>query len=78
MSEPLCPDCAHPMVLRTRRAGPRPGKRFFGCSRYPACDATREVGADGKAIDGDAADDLEGWKAIGDFDTSGMDFPDDH
>ena len=37
---PECPNCGKPMVLRTARNGPRPGRKFWGCTAYPACKAT--------------------------------------
>ena len=33
-SEPRCPYCGAPMVLRTRKSD---GKPFYGCSAYPKC-----------------------------------------
>ncbi len=35
----LCPKCGAPMVERTGKNG-----RFYGCSRYPACKGTRNIG----------------------------------
>jgi DNA topoisomerase-1 len=35
----LCPKCGSPMVERTGKNG-----RFYGCSRYPACKGTRNIG----------------------------------
>lgn len=32
-----CPKCGQAMVLRTARKGVHAGKRFWGCSAYPAC-----------------------------------------
>jgi len=32
-----CPQCGSAMKLRTARVGPRRGKRFWGCSRFPDC-----------------------------------------
>ncbi|HHV61981.1 MAG TPA: RecQ family ATP-dependent DNA helicase [Firmicutes bacterium] len=40
MSEPRCPVCGSPMVLRTARKGPNAGDKFYGCSRYPGCRGT--------------------------------------
>lgn len=34
---PRCPNCGGQMVLRTAKAGPNPGERFWGCSNYPKC-----------------------------------------
>ena len=36
-----CPTCGHPLLLRTARRGPGAGRQFWGCSRYPACKATK-------------------------------------
>lgn len=43
---PLCPDCGKPMRLKNARTGRNAGSKFWGCSEYPACKGTREVGAD--------------------------------
>ncbi len=40
----MCPKCGAPMVLRTARQGPRAGKQFYGCSRFPACHGIVNVG----------------------------------
>ena len=32
-----CPKCGRGMVLRTTRRGPNVGRRFWGCSGFPAC-----------------------------------------
>ncbi|MDD9997511.1 MAG: NERD domain-containing protein [Gammaproteobacteria bacterium] len=32
-----CPRCGKNMVLRNTRRGPNAGRRFWGCSGYPAC-----------------------------------------
>lgn len=40
---PVCPQCKSPMQLRKARRGSGAGKEFWGCSRYPACRATRPV-----------------------------------
>lgn len=34
---PACPICGLPMILRTARAGPVPGSRFWGCTSFPNC-----------------------------------------
>ena len=39
-AERKCPRCGKQMVLRTSRHGPNAGRRFWGCSGYPACKAT--------------------------------------
>jgi restriction system protein len=40
-SEPDCPKCGSPMVLRTARRGTNAGSQFYGCSRYPQCKGIR-------------------------------------
>jgi len=37
----LCPACDKAMIKRTARFGHHKGKRFWGCSAYPACTGTR-------------------------------------
>ena len=43
-SEPGCPKCGSPMVLRTARLGSNAGSQFYGCTRYPQCRGTRPAG----------------------------------
>ena len=38
-----CPNCGKPLVIRTAKRGANAGKRFFGCSGYPACRYTSEL-----------------------------------
>jgi hypothetical protein len=40
-----CPICGSAMRLRRAKRGKRSGKRFWGCSRYPACRGTKNVSA---------------------------------
>ena len=40
----ICPACGSTMVVRTVRRGDRAGQRFWGCSGYPKCRVTQEVG----------------------------------
>lgn len=40
---PACPRCGEAMVERTARRGAIPGRRFWGCARYPACRGVREM-----------------------------------
>ena len=42
---PNCPKCGSRMVLRTARQGGRAGKQFYGCSKFPNCRGTQNVGA---------------------------------
>jgi hypothetical protein len=34
---PPCPLCGQPTRRRTAANGPRPGKEFWGCTKYPDC-----------------------------------------
>ena len=38
-----CPQCGHPMVLRTAQRGPQVGQQFWGCSQFPRCRGTLPV-----------------------------------
>ena len=40
-SDPICPRCGKPMVLRTAQKGSNAGSQFWGCSGFPSCKATR-------------------------------------
>ncbi|OPY05601.1 MAG: Restriction endonuclease [Syntrophorhabdus sp. PtaB.Bin184] len=42
-SPTLCPRCGSAMVLKTARRGRNAGSQFWGCSRYPACRATKDL-----------------------------------
>jgi len=42
-SEPTCPSCGRPMVLRHARRGSNAGNGFWGCSGYPNCRGTRNI-----------------------------------
>lgn len=41
---PSCPTCSKPMVKRTAKRGANAGEEFWGCSAYPACRGTRQIG----------------------------------
>jgi ssDNA-binding Zn-finger/Zn-ribbon topoisomerase 1 len=43
--EGACPECGSDMVLRDSRFG-----KFYGCVRYPACDATHGAHPDGEPL----------------------------
>lgn len=47
-----CPECGGAMLLRESRFGP-----FYGCMKYPLCDATHGAHPDGRplGVPGDAA-----------------------
>ncbi|KSW24322.1 MULTISPECIES: NERD domain-containing protein [unclassified Pseudomonas] len=36
-AERLCPKCGSALVIRTRKAGPKAGQQFWGCSGFPRC-----------------------------------------
>jgi len=38
---PVCPRCGAAMVLRTAKTGRSKGSKFWGCSKYPECKATK-------------------------------------
>lgn len=40
---PVCPACGGTMVRRTAAKGPRAGKDFWGCSKYPQCRCTINI-----------------------------------
>lgn len=53
---PDCPKCGSPMRLRSGKKG-----QFWGCSKYPNCNGTRDVGdADDNATNGPSADSVKG------------------
>ena len=39
-----CPDCGHPIAVRYAKHGEYKGKRFYGCTAYPACKRVVEKG----------------------------------
>ena len=43
-SVPGCPTCSKPMVKRTAKRGANAGEEFWGCSAYPGCRGTRQIG----------------------------------
>lgn len=40
---PKCPKCGATMVQRVIKRGYKQGERFWGCTRYPACDGTANI-----------------------------------
>lgn len=38
----VCPRCGSTMVERTAKSGTNAGKKFWGCSRFPACRGVRD------------------------------------
>jgi ssDNA-binding Zn-finger/Zn-ribbon topoisomerase 1 len=57
---PYCPDCGAQMVLRKPRSTSRTQFiPFWGCSLYPDCRGSRNIGEDGKPEEDD--DDYQGW-----------------
>lgn len=43
-ASPQCPRCGSPMLLRTAKRGTQAGRRFWACTRFPDCRATRDLG----------------------------------
>ena len=43
-ASPLCPVCVTPMVQRIAKRGSTTGSAFWGCSGYPSCRGTRQIG----------------------------------
>lgn len=43
-SAPTCPLCSMSMVKRTAKRGANAGGEFWGCTGYPACRGTRQIG----------------------------------
>jgi very-short-patch-repair endonuclease len=37
VSNPTCPSCGVPMVMRTAKSGSNAGNSFWGCPNYPKC-----------------------------------------
>jgi restriction system protein len=42
---PICPTCGGVMVRRTAKRGANAGGEFWGCSNYPSCRGTQDIGA---------------------------------
>jgi restriction system protein len=42
--QPSCPVCGNQMLHRTAKRGSAAGNSFWGCSGYPACRGTRQIG----------------------------------
>lgn len=42
---PMCPNCGLSMVMRTARRGSKAGSAFWGCSNFPICRGTINIGA---------------------------------
>lgn len=43
-STTTCPKCGSAVVLRTGKSGPNAGSRFYGCTKYPACQYVAKLG----------------------------------
>lgn len=53
MNSPItksCPKCSALMVLRVAKRGPNSGNQFWGCSKYPICNGTRDAKAEDKIV----------------------------
>ncbi|MDG6025715.1 MAG: DUF2034 domain-containing protein [Candidatus Brocadia sp.] len=44
-NDSTCPLCGDEMVLRTAKKGPNAGEKFWGCSAFPKCRATKPYSA---------------------------------
>lgn len=44
VTTPSCPTCSKPMVQRTAKRGNSSGNAFWGCTGYPSCRGTRQIG----------------------------------
>lgn len=44
-NDSTCPLCGAEMVLRTAKKGPNAGEKFWGCSAFPKCRATKPYSA---------------------------------
>lgn len=42
-TNPVCPKCHTPFVLRSAKSGKHFGKQFYGCTNYPKCRETMEI-----------------------------------
>jgi restriction system protein len=43
-ANPNCPNCGSEMVRRRAGRGPKAGQEFWGCSAFPKCRGTRQLG----------------------------------
>ena len=41
---PACPTCGKAMARRTAKRGANVGAAFWGCTGYPTCRGTRQIG----------------------------------
>ena len=48
IAAPTCPLCARPMVRRVVKRGSTAGSTFWGCSGFPSCHGTSNVGTPAK------------------------------
>lgn len=55
--EPECPECGEKMVLRIPRAD-QAWKAFWGCSNFPNCRGSLNIGLDGLPIEEEEWDEL--------------------
>ncbi len=39
----ICPICNRELIVRTAKRGQHVGKKFYGCSGYPACKYTKDI-----------------------------------
>ncbi len=57
MPEVKCPDCGSPMELRDSRYG-----KFYGCIRYPQCEAAHGAHPDGTPLGTPANKETKQWR----------------
>lgn len=56
----ICPECGADMILRvSKKYG---GRKFYGCSRWPACKATHGAHADGTPLGIPASKETKVWR----------------
>ena len=48
---PECPQCGAAMVLKTARRGRNAGGQFWGCTKYPECKGTLDVGSPSEDVE---------------------------
>lgn len=62
---PYCPICGAQMCLRRPRQD-QTWQPFWGCSQYPDCRGTRNIGPDGRPETDE--EDEENWEEVDDWD----------
>lgn len=65
MADLICPECGSPMVLRTTekfRYGDGKPRKFYGCSRWPKCQATHGAHPNGAPLGIPADKETKEWR----------------